>query len=340
MRIALISFTQKGAKLNRDLVTHSDNVVGYHLSKYEEAGLVKVEKSLREWTREHFKSCDGLVYIGATGIAVRAIAPFLISKAKDPAVLTVDELGQNVIPLVSGHIGGANKLAREIAALTKGRAIISTATDLEDCFAVDEWAKDHNLILTDLRSAKLVSATLLQGETVGLTSDFPIVGPLPKGIALGQDYKIGIYIGYSNKKPYKETLRLIPKEISLGIGCKKGTSFEKIEALVKQELEKLELPIEAIKNIASINLKKEEVGLLEWAAYYKKPIYFYNAEELSEVLGDFTPSTFVKQTTGVDNVCERAAVRSSGQGVLIHRKTAKEGVTLALAISDYTVNFK
>lgn len=340
MKKAFISFTQKGAKLNRKLIAKIDGAVGYHLSKYEEVGLEKVETSLKEWTQECFREYDAIIYIGATGIAVRAIAPFLISKAKDPAVLTVDELGQNVIALVSGHIGGANQLAREVAVLTEGHAIISTATDLEGRFAVDEWAKNQQLSLTDLRRAKLISAALLQGETVGLKSDFPIVGPLPEGIALGEVYKIGLYIGYSNKDPYKETLRLIPKNISLGIGCKKGTTFEKIEGLIKWELGKLELPLDAIKNIASIDLKKEEAGLLAWASHYNKPICFYSAEELSEIPGDFTPSTFVKQITGVDNVCERAAVKLSDQGTLIHRKVALEGATLALAVSKYTVKFE
>lgn len=340
MRIALISFTKKGAALNRGLASALGQAVGYHLSAYEESDLIKVSSSLKEWTKTVFEQYEAVIYIGATGIAVRAIAPFLISKDTDPAILSVDELGQNVIALVSGHIGGANKLARAVAVLTNGQAIISTATDLEGCFAVDEWAKEQGFILNDLKKAKLISATLLQGLKVGIKSDYPIVGALPQGIEQGENYKRGLYIGYDyTKSPYEQTLWLIPKQISLGIGCKKGTSFEKIERLVRVEFEKMGLPLEAIKNIASIDLKKEEEGLLKWAKHYDKPIYFYDSKVLEQVKGDFTPSAFVRQITGVENVCERSAVKASKQGLLILKKTALEGVTIALAIADYQVVF-
>ena len=195
MRYAIISFTVHGAKLNRKLGELLEDAKGYHLSKYKEEGLKGVEGSLKEWTKMNFKDYEVLIYIGATGIAVRAIAPFLVSKDKDPAVLCIDELGQNVIPLVSGHIGGANGCAKYIASLIGGRAIISTATDLEGRFAVDEWAVERGLILTDLKKAKSIASDILKDKTIGFVSDFPVEGKLPKQVLESSYGEIGIYIG-------------------------------------------------------------------------------------------------------------------------------------------------
>ena len=340
MKCALISFTINGAKINRKLGAHLEHATGYHLSKYEELGLEKVESTLKEWTQKAFESYEAIIYIGATGIAVRAIAPFLVSKAQDPAVLCIDELGQNVIPLVSGHIGGANPFARKVAGFIGGRAIISTATDLEERFAVDEWATREGLLIADLKQAKRIATEVLRGHEIGLVSDFPIEGSLPKQVECVASGEIGIYIGYDlAKKPFKETLWLIPRGVTLGIGCRKGTSSDKIEVLIATQLEHLHMPLEAIECIASIDLKQEEQGLLEWASHSNKPLCFYSAEELREVEGDFTPSSFVKHITGVENVCERAAVRASSGGKLILKKVALEGVTMALAGPCYTVKF-
>jgi len=341
MRYAIISFTVHGAKLSRKLGELLEDAKGYHLSKYKEEGLEKVEGSLKEWTKMNFKDYEVLIYIGATGIAVRAIAPFLVSKDKDPAVLCIDELGQNVIPLVSGHIGGANGCAKYIASLIGGRAIISTATDLEGRFAVDEWAVERGLILTDLKKAKSIASDILKDKTIGFVSDFPVEGKLPKQVLESSYGEIGIYIGYDKgKKPFKETLWLIPKGLTLGIGCRKGTSFEQIERLIRGQLEKLDIPIEAIGKVVSIDLKQEEQGLLEWATHYHKSISFYSAHELNQIEGDFTPSSFVKQITGVENVCERSAVKGSDGGKLLLKKVALDGVTMALAMPYYTVTFE
>lgn len=346
MKLALLSFTLKGASLNTRLIKalkpleSIGEVKGYHLSRYEAPDLIKVETSLKAWTKEAFDTCEGIVYIGATGIAVRAIAPFIVSKEKDPAIVVIDELGQHIIPLLSGHLGGANNLARQLASLIQGKAIISTATDLEGYFAVDEWAKTHQLVLKELKRAKSLSAALIQGETIGVASPFPIKGDLPKGLEVlsGTVLPKGLCVGLNaQENPFEETLHLIPPILTLGIGCKKGTPFEKIEVLVKEALEGINVSLDAVKQVCSIDLKQEEAGLIEWAKRYDKPIYFYSSEALNAVEGVFTTSEFVKKVTHVDNVCERAAVKGSNGGKLILKKTVREGVTLAIAQAAFEV---
>lgn len=343
MKIVSISFTSKGAKVNRFL-SESLQGKGFHLSKFQEEGLENINTSLRDWVKEVFAVYDAIIFIGATGIAIRAVAPFLVDKRQDPAVVVIDEKAQYVIPLVSGHIGGANQLAKQIGELLGALPIVTTATDIEGCFAVDEWASRKGFAFKNFKVAKNIAAHLLQGKEIGFLSEFQVEGDLPRGI-VKYDYEkeeqvgIGIWIGTTFKAPFKETLWLVPPVITLGIGCKKGTSKEQIDQLVVRELDKWHIPIEAIKQVVSIDLKENEEGLLEWCKLYKKPITFYTKEGLGEVEGEFTPSVFVKKITGIDNVCERAAVKGSNGGRLLLKKVALEGVTMALAIENYTVIF-
>ena len=116
----------------------------------------------KEWTEEHFRKGNVLVYIGACGIAVRAIAPHIGSKETDPAVIVIDEKGENVIPILAGHLGGANEWARKIAECTKGKAVLTTATDVNGVFAVDLFAKDNGLLIGDPKKAGRFTASLLE----------------------------------------------------------------------------------------------------------------------------------------------------------------------------------
>ena len=145
------------------------------------------EGGLSAWAGERFGDSDGLIFIGACGIAVRAIAPYIRDKKTDPAVLAADEKGRFVIPLLSGHLGGANELAERLAAgLAKSgipaQAVLTTATDVNRRFAVDVFAKEHGLVLDQMKLAKEISAAVLAGEPVGLFSDFPFSGPVPEGL--------------------------------------------------------------------------------------------------------------------------------------------------------------
>ena len=289
--------------------------------------LKEIGPSLQLMCKEAFPLCRLMVFIGATGIAIRSIAPYIRSKTKDPAVISIDEQGKFVIPLLSGHIGGANGLAAGIAAFLKAVPVITTATDVNDLFAVDEWAARHNMSIYNMQSAKTFASNLVDCKKVGVKSEFPIRGPL-LAISLRKTVQ-----------PFVETVVLRPRILHLGIGCRRGTPKDNIEELVIQELKKLKVTMSVVKGIASIDVKKDEEGLLSFAEENAFPIRFYSAEELNAVEGDFTPSAFVAKTVGVDNVCERAAVLDSGGGKLLLRKTGRNGVTLAIAAEEYVVDF-
>ena len=317
---AFLAFTDRGTALAEGLCRElGGSLTAAHGSS---------DFSLSRWTGENFPKAEALIFVGATGIAVRAVAPFLKSKTTDPAVIAMDEAGRFVIPLVSGHLGGANALARELAALCGGTAVISTATDLNGVFAVDLWARRQGLRLLQAARIKTVSSKLLAGESVRLWSAFPIVGERPEGIRIGTENDAEVLVDV--RRHESEALCLVPPVLTLGIGCKKGTSEEQIEAVLTAFLQETAICPEAIAAAASIDRKAGEPGLLAFCESHRWPVRFFSAEELLACEGPFSASAFVEKTVGVDNVCERSAVAACG-GKLLARKYARDGVTLALA---------
>lgn len=324
MKIAVIAFTGRGAALGRLL---ADGLGGsLHVpARFAEGAEALVYDSLESWTADCWSGARALVFVGAAGIAVRAIAPHVKDKFTDPAVISVDEGGAFVIPLLSGHVGGANDLAREIAALTGGQAAISTATDVNGLFAVDVWARDRGLVLTDRARAKEVSAALLEGKPVGFQSDFG--DDCPPGL-VSELTELGVWVTcQAEGGPFPRALRLVPRALTLGIGCRRGVGVEVIGAAVDQALRGLD-PL-AVCQVATIDLKADEPGLLALCRDRGWPLEVYSAQALARVAGDFTPSDFVQSITGVDNVCERAAALAGG--TLIRPKRAENGVTVAVA---------
>lgn len=309
----------------------------YTVARLAEGPFQAMPAGTREFYGERFARSDALIFIGACGIAVRAIAPFVRDKRTDPAVLCVDELGRFVIPLLSGHIGGANDLARVLADQIGAVSVVTTATDVHRRFSVDAWAARNGLTIDNMQAAKAVSAAILEGA-VPLKSDFPIATGLPAGVVAGQTGAVGIYLTAGLHRPFGTTLRLIPRVLHLGIGCRKGVAAQAVAQAVRQVLSEAGLEERAVKCAASIDLKAREPGLLEYCREAGIPIRFYAAETLMAVEGSFTASEFVKKTTGADNVCERAAM--VGAGRLLVKKTALEGVTVAVAAENWEAHFE
>ena len=331
-RAAIFSFSAQGAETAARVAAALPDT--YAVERHVPKG------NLKALTAELFPQVEALIFVGACGIAVRAIAPHLINKTVDPAVLVVDERGEYVISLLSGHIGGANALARQVAAAIGGTPVITTATDVNHRFSVDSWAARQGLIISDMETAKRFSAEILKRD-LPVHSEFPIPGKLPSGLIAGEDGEIGLAISCRWVQPFAETLRLVPRRIHLGIGCKRGAEAGAIAAAVEAALEQAEICPEALASVASIDVKRDEVGLAAWAAEQSLPLAFYSAAELNAVPGTFTSSAFVMKTVGVDNVCERAAMRAAGEGArLLIPKTSLNGVTVAAAQEKWSVCFE
>ena len=330
--IAFLAFTDRGGALAEKL---ADQFGG-------ETARAGKDLNLSTWTEKAFMERAALVYIGAAGIAVRAAAPYLKNKTEDPAVLVIDETGHYVIPLLSGHLGGANALAREVAAVTGGEAVITTATDLHCVFAVDLWAKCQNMCVRQPERIKSVSAKVLAGQLIRLDCRWEIRGDGPENIRILPTDDTGpgeMLPKTETPEPdvlvdYRDTtctaLQLVPRILHLGIGCRKETAAEALEAVLERFCREKSILPESIRSAASIDLKRGAEGLLRFCRDHGWLIRFYTAEELCSAEGSFSGSEFVRTVTGVDNICERAAVLASG-GQLTEPKYARDGVTFALA---------
>lgn len=295
--------------------------------------------SLDAWARASFAASDALVFVSACGIAVRAVAPLVEDKYRDPAVVCVDERCRFAIPLLSGHVGGANDLARTIGLLCGAEPVITTATDLGGVFAVDAWARDQGMTILDREVAKAVSARLLEGGTVGIAGDVAVEGPLPEGLVPDPEGAcgLGISVSLGEGRPFPRTLRLVPRLVTVGIGCRRGTPLPRLEAAVAAALELARVSPHAVAAIATIDAKRGEGGLIELARQKGVPLALHSAEELAGVPGTFSSSDFVRRAVGVDNVCERAAC-AAGERLLLSRQAA-DGVTVALGISRARLAF-
>lgn len=302
------------------------------------------EESLAEWAEAGFALHQPIVFIGALGIAVRTIAPLASDKLTDSPVLVMDEIGRYVIPVLSGHMGGANALAREIAQILDATPVITTATDVNELFSIDDFARRNGLRIGNREGIRKVSSKILTGKSIRLQTDVSVhfSGEKPEPVMLLADgdkdkerntVKADAVI---TRNPEMEAddgtpLYLIPRDLVLGLGCRKGVPFNHLKDFVFQILDETGLERSDVRCIASIDRKAEEPGLMMLAQYLGVPFLVYTAEELRAVPDcGFHESSFVRENMGVGNVCERAAYIASEGGRQILPKTQGQGMTLSI----------
>jgi len=345
----VICFTERGAWVCRRLF-HKLKEMGeeceavipkrFLREEWKKEGLKeREEESLSQWTGKMFAEKRAVIFVSATGIAVRAIAPWIRDKMTDPPVVTVDEGAQFVIPLLSGHVGGANELARHIADWLEAVPVITTATDVNGKFAVDLFASAYHMTITDRKEAKNISAAVLEGKQIGVFSDLPIK-KLPDGFVMDRWCEENICITVKDPSfPEKKAsyLRLVPRAVVLGVGCRRGTDPEFMKEKVFAFLKEHGIDPTAVKAIASVDVKQDEPAVLGLKQVFDGECLhqpceqrFYTPEQLIQVPGDFKESAFVKKQIGVGNVCERSACAAGGK--LLVEKQAGDGITLAAAL--------
>lgn len=308
MDTVIAAFTNRGVNLALRLSELTGGKVFAPL-RFSREGVNIIDVPLSEWAGKYFHECEALIFVGACGIAVRAVAPHVRNKMNDPAVVVVDEAGRFSVPLLSGHVGGANELARRIADFLRAVPVITTATDVNNLPAVDEWAVKNDCVIENPENIKNVSGALLEGQSVGVavTSD-----EIPA--------------------PFPVTLWLRPKVLVLGSGCNRGVDPSEFERSAMDFLSGAGVSVLSLRAIASVDLKKDEPAMKIFAGKHNIPFVTFSAEELQAVKGRFTASEKVREFTGTDNVCERACVLGAGEGgVLLRSKCIYDGITFALA---------
>ena len=327
MKTAVYCVSKNALKLARKIKADSrydtDLFISKRISEYtEKQDCIIMPGTLKETVSETFNIYDLHVFITAAGIAVRVIDGLHESKDRDPAVLVADEQGNFVISLLSGHLGGANDECRHLAEILGSIPVITTASDAGGKIAVDTLSQKLDAGLSDLESAKKVTALIVNDEKVKLM--------LPENITQ-KDENVSGAIVISNRKNI-EISKIIPRNIILGIGCKKDTGKEEILFAVKDALEKYNLESDSVKMGASAWLKKEEKGLLEAFHELGKELVFFSKGEILELEGKIhKESDFVKAKTGVSAVSEPCAYLASGKnGRFIARKLVYNGITISI----------
>lgn len=340
MKIAVCALTKNGASLAcrvaKDL--DCDCYLKYPVSATDK--ITVFDCAIKDLLGKIYDRYEAFVMIMACGIAVRAFAPRLRSKDQDPAVVVMDEKGQYAISLLSGHLGGANALTEQVAALTGAAAVITTATDINKKTAFDLFAKENDCAIENLNELKYISGALVNGMEVALYSDFPIDGPFPAGICR---YRGGtpaclVVISDRTDTPRGEhTLYLRPRCLYLGCGCKKHTAASRLQEAVADFFKQNGYSVLCLKALCSIELKKDESGLLDLSNSLKIPFLTFPAESLAP-LNVTQSSAFVEEVTGSKSVAEAAAKLTAGGETLIG-KTVYPGITLSLAKKEVALTW-
>lgn len=308
-------------------------------------GGCQLGRQLAQSLEGHFFPCKGrlvsvfahawsqyqqIVCIMATGIVVRTIAPLLEDKYRDPALVVCDELGRFAISLLSGHLGGANALARQIAEITGGQAVLTTASDVLGYTALDLWCRDLHLTPTTTTSLTRAMARLVDSGSLALWSRYPLPS-LPPDIQMVEDREAAdLIIDARTTAPSRAAL-LHPKTLVFGIGCNRGTPVTAIAAAVAATCRAHHLAPQAMARLASIDLKKDEQGLLAYGRQAGVPIDFFTSDQLNQVEG-LASSEAVLRATGAKGVAEPAALLSAGaDSTLVVDKMKWTDVTTAVA---------
>ncbi|MCG4579957.1 cobalt-precorrin 5A hydrolase [Clostridium cochlearium] len=328
MRIAIITITQNGDEIAATIEKHlKDDITIF--SKNNSENFV-----FKDVVKKAYEEFCCMVFITSTGIAVRSIAPYIKSKDKDPAVIVIDNSGNYVISLLSGHLGGANEISLKIAEIIKATPVITTATDNLGITAPDMIAKENNLIIDSLKDAKDIASLLVEGEKVVFLDEENIIST-PKGYTKDfKDSKGVVYV--TNKIDYKlpdelsnmKKLKLIRKNIVLGIGCRKDYSKKAMENNVANTLREYNIDKRAIESIGTVEIKKEEEAIINLSQKLQVPMKIFTIDEIKEVHKDFEGSDFVEKTIGVRSVAEPCVKLQGGNN--ISGKLKLNGMTLCI----------
>lgn len=339
------------AYMNEDYISQTRANISDNIS---DKNGVTTFSSLSSLMKDLMGQYDRLLFIMATGIVVRMIAPYIKHKSVDPAVVVMDEQGQFAISLLSGHLGGANEWTAELAQLVSATPVITTATDVNGLPAPDVLARKLSAAVEDFSVLKEVNAAIVAKEIVPYYLDDTLYfSSYYKKLAK----EMGIAVQCFNPLTVTgraacgnldaaqvvitdlviprgpRTLVLRPKSITLGIGCRRGTSADYIKAAILDALESIGRSLYSVQSIGSVTVKSDEIGLLQAARELNIPIHFHTPEAIEYIIESqgLEESKFVKETIGVGNVCETTALLEAKSQTLLLKKTKYQGITIAIA---------
>ncbi len=351
MILAIVAITEGGAQLARQLGDEFPHVEIHLPEKFRKMDDCRYfDIPLSQQLPPLFSRVDGLVCIMATGIVIRTLAPHLKSKTSDPAVVVMDEAAQFAISLLSGHLGGANDLARELAGITGSQAVITTATDIRDLPAWDTQARREGLSIEPVRNICTLNRLLLEGAPVALVdrehrvsgafAHLPFVRRCATfAEALGAPVVGRVFVSYRHLPGLEERedlLVLRPRDLVVGIGCRRGVSSQEIGAAVDEVMKAAFLSPMSLGCVATIDAKRDEEGISAFAKSRNLPVEYHGALVLNGAHAPSAPSPHAMAAVGATGVAEPAALLSAGNCNLLVTKKKRGAVTVAVALRSRT----
>ena len=335
LKIAIVTINQPSLNSACKLVPH---LTDYQVDVYGKKDLshnlekLNIFNKLDDILEPAWKGYDAIICILAIGAVVRKIAPFLEDKATDPAVIVINLALDKIVPLLSGHLGGANELSDTIASRIKGcQNFISTATDQTKTLAFEMFAKKNGLEIHNLKRLAQISNSLLNKKQVEVKTYENIFNTIPNKDNLVRVSECSGELCV-NITPFDGPELTLKPAVYLGIGCNRDTSFEDIEASVLWFLDKHGLKMSQLKNIASFEAKSDEKGLLEFASKYNFDIEFFNKETINALEQDFSKSQATK-FFDLKGVAEPSAILiSKYKDLVIKKEVYEKKITLSLAV--------
>ncbi|WP_300343027.1 cobalt-precorrin 5A hydrolase [Fusobacterium sp.] len=320
MRLAIWSVTRGAGNLAKKIGVKLEADI-YTLKKFQLENTIQIENFTDELTKK-FNNYDGHIFIMATGIVIRKISCLIKSKDIDPAVLVIDEGGNFVISLLSGHIGGANELTYKVANTFSLLPIITTSSDVTGKIAIDTLSQKLNCEMESLTKAKDLTSLIVDNKKVEIL--------LPNNVKIGENTNSSGVVIASNKKNI-DIMRIYPKNLIVGVGCRRGTPKEEIFKALDEVMKKHNLAYESIKRVATVDIKADELGLLSLVEELQKELVIISREEIKEVEQRFKGSEFVKKQIGVSCVSEPCALlASNGNGDFLEQKYIYNGITISI----------
>ncbi|MGL4914017.1 MAG: cobalt-precorrin 5A hydrolase [Romboutsia sp.] len=364
-KIGVICITENGKQLALKINSLIQDTHVYIVSnkknnlqfENQDKNIFLVKEKLSELVGKLFNQYDSIIFIMATGIVVRVIAPYINSKFSDPAILVTDEKGTNIISLLSGHMGGANELTNYLSNLIGANPVITTATDVNEKSSLDMIAKKLDAHIDDFReNVKDVNAMLVNNQEVGIyidgdyevdTRGFKVLNNLEnidnldkvvvitnkeevtKETSIIKDINIGNQNSNLHNELNEKIIKVIPKDIVVGIGCRRNTESELLQESLINLLHDYNIDIKSIKKIGSIDIKYDEKAIIDLVTYLGVEFATISAEEISKVDYLFDKSEFVKKNVGVYCVAEPVAHILSNENLIIQKHKYK-GITISV----------
>ena len=344
-KVVVLAITKNGIKIGEKLkeIFPSWQIFAPVKFQNESEKISWYSESTNDKIIELFKNCDSLVCLFSLGAVIRLIASHLKDKKTDPAVIVIDDKINFVISVLSGHIGGANKLTQEIAKKLNAIPVITTAADVNQTIAVDLIGRELDWKIENESTVTKVSAYMVNEEKIGIFQDAGKNNwykKLPKNVKVFdnlEELKNSDSKGYliiTDKKLHGEFLDdsvvYRPPTLVVGIGLHWDTTKETIKNGINFCMEKFNLNSKSIASLVSIKKPKDVQGLIEIGKEMKIPVTYIEREDLADITAP-NPSETVKKFEGTPSVSEAAAIKVAGGNLIVEKQKFPPNLTIAIA---------